>query len=256
MLSNIIEIIILSIVQGISEFLPISSSAHLNIVEIVFEFNSNSLMIDVSLHLGSLLAIIFYFRRELLNLKNNQKLLSLMIIGSIPIVIAGYIISTSGLINLLENNLKIIAWTTLIFGIVLYLADKSKFNKKISSNLNFKTILYIGLFQILALIPGVSRAGITITAARFFKFNRFDSSKISFLLAIPAIAGASVLQLKNVIEQNFELNYLILISIGLSFLSSYFTVKYFLKYINKFSLNIFVIYRIIISVILFIIIYN
>ena len=256
MLSNIIEIIILSIVQGISEFLPISSSAHLNIVEIIFEFNSNSLMIDVSLHLGSLLAIIFYFRKELLDLKNNQKLLSLIIIGSIPIVIAGYIISITGLINLLENNLKIIAWTTLIFGIVLYVADKSKFDKKISSDLNFKTILYIGLFQILALIPGVSRAGITITAARFFKFNRFDSSKISFLLAIPAIGGASLLQLKNVIDQSFELNYLILISITLSFLFSYFTVKYFLEYVNKFSLNVFVIYRIIISIILFIIIYN
>jgi len=256
MLSNIIEIITLSAVQGISEFLPISSSAHLNIVEIIFEFNSNSLMIDVSLHLGSLLAIIFYFRRELLNLKSNQKLLSLIIIGSIPIVIAGYIISTTGLINLLENNLKIIAWTTLIFGIVLYLADKSKFDKKISYNLNLKTILYIGLFQILALIPGVSRAGITITAARFFKFNRFDSSKISFLLAIPAITGASVLQLKNALGQSFELNYLILISITLSFLFSYFTVKYFLEYINKFSLNVFVIYRIIISIILFIIIYN
>jgi len=256
MLSNIIEIIVLSIVQGISEFLPISSSAHLNIVEIVFEFNSNSLMVDVSLHLGSLLAIIFYFRKELLDLKNNQKLLSLMIIGSIPIIIAGYIISTTGLINLLENNLEIIAWTTLIFGVILYLADKNKFDKKISSNLNLKTILYIGLFQILALMPGVSRAGITITAARLFKFNRFDSSKISFLLAIPAIAGASVLQLKNAMEQSFELNYLILISITLSFLFSYFTIKYFLKYINKFSLNIFVIYRIIISIILFIIIYN
>ena len=256
MLSNIIEIIILSIVQGISEFLPISSSAHLNIVQVIFEFNSNSLMIDVSLHLGSLLAIMFYFRRELLDLKNNQKLLSLVIIGSIPLVIAGYIISTTGIINLLEDNLKVIAWTTLIFGIILYLADKSKFDKKISSNLNFKTILYIGLFQILALIPGVSRAGITITAARFFRFNRFDSSKISFLLAIPAIAGASVLQLKNAVGQSFEFNYLILISITLSFLFSYFTVKFFLEYINKFSLNVFVIYRIIISIILFIIIYN
>jgi len=256
MLSNIIEIIILSIVQGVSEFLPISSSAHLNIVEIIFKFNSNSLMIDVSLHLGSLLAIIFYFRKELLDLKNNQKLLSLLIIGSIPIVIAGYILSSTGLIYLLANNLKIIAWTTLIFGIILYLADKSKSEKKISSNLNFKTIFYIGLFQILALIPGVSRAGITITAARFIKFNRFDSGKISFLLAIPAISGASVLQLKNMVGQGFEINYLILISITLSFLFSYFTVKYFLEYISKFSLNVFVIYRIIISIILFIITYN
>ena len=256
MLSNIVEIIILSIVQGISEFLPISSSAHLNIIEIFFEFNSNSLMIDVSLHLGSLLAIIFYFRKELLDLKNNQKLLSLIIIGSIPIIIAGYIISSTGLINLLEDNLKIIAWTTLVFGIVLFIADQSKLNKKISPDLNLKTVIYIGLFQTLALMPGVSRAGITITAARLFKFNRFDSSKISFLLAIPAIAGASVLQLKNAIEQSFELNYLIIISITFSFLFSYFTVKYFLEYLNKFSLNVFVIYRIIISIILFIIIYS
>ena len=256
MLSNIIEIIILSAVQGTSEFLPISSSAHLNIVEVIFEFNSNSLMIDVSLHFGSLLAIIFYFRKDLLELRSNQKLLSLIIIGSIPIVIAGYIFSTIGLINLLENNLEIIAWTTLIFGIILYIADKSKFDKKISSNLNLKIILYIGFFQILALIPGVSRAGITITAGRLFRFNRFDSSKISFLLAIPAITGASILQLKNAIVQNFEFNYLILISITLSFLFSYFTVKFFLEYINKFSLNVFVIYRIVISIILFIIIYS
>ena len=215
-----------------------------------------SLLITITLHSATALSTLFYFRKELLDLKNNQKLLSLLIIGSIPIVITGYIVSTTGLINLLENNLKIIAWTTLIFGIILYVADKSKFDKKISSNLNFKTILYIGLFQILALIPGVSRAGITITAARLFRFNRFDSSKISFLLAIPAIAGASVLQLKDAIEQSFELNYLILISITLSFLFSYFTVKFFLDYINKFSLNVFVIYRIIISIILFIIIYN
>ena len=256
MLTNIIEIIILSIVQGISEFLPISSSAHLNIVEVIFEFNSSSLIIDVSLHLGSLLAIIFYFKRELLNLKDNLKLLSLIFIGSIPVIIAGYILSITSLINLFGDNLKIIAWTTLIFAIILYFADKSKVKKKLSSDLNLKTIFYIGLFQTLALIPGISRAGITITAARFFKFNRFDSSKISFLLAIPAIAGASVLQLKSVISQSLEINYLLLISISLSFLFSYFTIKFFLEYVNKFSLNIFIIYRIIISIILFIIIYN
>ncbi len=253
---NFIEIIILSIVQGISEFLPISSSAHLNIVEVILKFNTSSLMIDVSLHLGSLLAIIFYFKKELLNLKNNLKLVSLMFIGSVPVIIAGYTLSITSLINLFDDNLKIIAWTTLIFAIILYFADKSKVKNKLSNDLNLKTIFFIGMFQILALIPGVSRAGITITAARFLKFNRFDSSKISFLLAIPAIAGASVLQLRNVVEQSFEINYLIFISISLSFLFSYFTIKFFLEYVNKFSLNVFVIYRIIISMILFIIIYS
>jgi len=255
MLTNIIEIVILSLVQGVSEFLPISSSAHLIVVSTLYEFKSSSLLIDVSLHLGSLLAIIFFFRKELFNLKNNQKLLSLMIFGSIPLILFGYILYKTELIYVLRD-IRIIAWTTLIFGIILYFADKCRFDKKISSNLNLKIILYIGLFQVLALIPGVSRAGITITAARVFKFNRFDSSKISFLLAIPALAGASVLGLKDVVNQSFELNYFMLIAITLSFLSSYFTVKFFLKYINKFSLNIFVFYRIVLSLILFILVYN
>ena len=255
MLTNIIEIVILSLVQGVSEFLPISSSAHLIVVSTLYEFKSGSLLIDVSLHLGSLLAIIFFFRKELFDLKNNKKLLSLMIFGSIPLIIVGYTLYKTGLIYVLRD-IRIIAWTTLIFGIILFFADRSRFDKKISSNLNLKTILYIGLFQILALIPGVSRAGITITAARIFKFNRFDSSKISFLLAIPALAGASILGLKGVIHQSFEFNYLVFIAIILSFLSSYFTVKFFLEYINKFSLSIFVFYRIIVAIILFILIYN
>jgi len=255
MLSNIVEIIILSLIQGISEFLPISSSAHLIVVSTLYEFKSSSILIDVSLHLGSLLAIIFFYRKELLNLKNNQKLLLLIIFGSIPVIVVGYILYITELIYFLRN-IKIIAWTTLIFGIILYFADKNKLNKKITSNLNLKTILYIGLFQILALVPGVSRAGITMTAARIFQFNRVDSSKISFLLAIPALAGASFLGLKDIISQDFVFNYLVLLAIILSFLSSYFTVKFFLKYINKFSLNVFVIYRIIVAIILFIVIYN
>jgi len=255
MLSNIVEIIILSLIQGISEFLPISSSAHLIVVSTLYEFKSSSILIDVSLHLGSLLAIIFFYRKELFNLKNNQKLLLLIIFGSIPVIVVGYILYITELIYFLRN-IKIIAWTTLIFGIILYFADKNKLNKKITSNLNLKTILYIGLFQILALVPGVSRAGITMTAARVFQFNRVDSSKISFLLAIPALAGASFLGLKDIISQDFVFNYLVLLAIVLSFSSSYFTVKFFLKYINKFSLNVFVIYRIIVAIILFIVIYN
>ena len=255
MLTNIIEIIILSLIQGISEFLPISSSAHLIVVSTLYEFKSSSLLIDVSLHLGSLLAIIFFFKNELLDIRNNQKLLLLMIFGSVPLIIVGYILYKTELIYFLRD-IEIIAWTTLIFGIILYFADKCRFDKKISSNLNSKTILYIGLFQTLALIPGVSRAGITMTASRFFRFNRFDSSKISFLLAIPALAGASVLGLKDVLGKSFELNYLVSIAITLSFLSSYFTVKFFLQYINRFSLNIFVIYRIVVAIILFVIIYS
>ena len=129
MISNFFEIIILSLVQGISEFLPISSSAHLVLVSEVYELKSSSLLIDVSLHLGSLLAIIFYFKKELLDFKNNKKLFTLITIGSIPIFIFGYILYSTDLIHIFRN-LKVIAWTTLIFGIILYLADKNKFEKK------------------------------------------------------------------------------------------------------------------------------
>merc|ERR1711965_655747 len=171
-----------------------------------------------------------------------------------PLIIVGYVLYKTGLIYFLRD-IKIIAWTTLIFGIILYFADKCKFDKKISSNLNLKIILYIGCFQILALIPGVSRAGITMTASRFLKFNRVDSGKISFLLSIPALAGATFLGLKDAFNEPVEINYLIIIAVILSFLFSYTTVKFFLNYLNKFSLNIFVTYRIIISLILFAIIY-
>jgi len=255
MLSNIIEIIILSLIQGVSEFLPISSSAHLIIVSTLYEFKSSSLLIDVSLHLGSLFAIIFFFRKDLFNFQKNKKILLLIIFGSVPLIIVGYILYVTGLIHLLRN-IKIIAWTTLIFGIVLYIADKNDFNKNIRSNLNLRTILYIGFFQTLALIPGVSRAGITISAARFLKFNRYDSSKISFLLSIPALTAASALSLNDILVKNFEFSYLILIAITLSFLFSYFTVMFFLDYINKFTLNVFVLYRVIIGIVLLIIIYS
>ena len=200
-------------------------------------------------------AIIVFFRKDLLDLKNNQKLLSLIILGSIPLIIFGYTIYVTEIIYILRD-IKIIAWTTLIFGIILYFADKSKFDKKITANLNLKNILIIGLFQILSLVPGVSRAGITITAARILRFNRFDSSKISFLLSIPALAGASILSIKDLVIQNIEFNYLVFFAITFSFLFSYFTVKFFLDYINKFSLNVFVVYRILIASLLFLIIYK
>ena len=254
MFHEFIEILILAAVQGISEFLPISSSSHLILISNLYDFKTSSLLIDISLHLGSLFAIIFYFRNDLFDLRNNRKLLGLILIGSLPLIIFGYLLHSTDLIYLLRN-IKVIAWTTLFFGIILFFADQRKIDQNISSNLNIKNILFIGLFQILALIPGVSRAGITMTAARFLKFNRVDSSKIAFLLSIPALAGASFLGLKDAFNQSLEINYLIVIAIILSFLFSYITVKFFLIYINRFSLNLFIIYRILIALILFLIIY-
>ena len=128
MFQEFIEILMLSAVQGISEFLPVSSSAHLILVSNIYDFKTSSLLIDISLHLGSLFAIIFYFRKDLFDLRNNQKLLSLIIIGSLPLIIFGYILHSTELIHLLRN-IKVIAWTTLFFGIVLFFSDQRKIEK-------------------------------------------------------------------------------------------------------------------------------
>ena len=254
MISKYVETLILSIIQGISEFIPVSSSAHLLIISRLSDFNVSNLQLDISLHLGSLLAIILFFRKELINIINNKNIFLLIILGSIPLVIVGYIFYSTNLIDQFRN-LKVVAWTTLIFGILLYFSDKFELKNKISSELNIKSIIIIGLFQILAIIPGVSRSGIVITASRFLKFDRVESSKIAFYLSIPALAGASVLGFKDVIDDQINFDAIFIFSTSASFLFSYFTIKYFLIYVKNFSLSFFVIYRIVLSIILFSIIY-
>ena len=254
MISKYVETLILSIIQGISEFIPVSSSAHLLIISRLSDFNVSNLQLDISLHLGSLLAIILFFRKELINIINNKNIFLLIILGSIPLVIIGYIFYSTNLIDQFRN-LKVVAWTTLIFGVLLYFSDKFELKNKISSELNIKSIIIIGLFQILAIIPGVSRSGIVITASRFLKFDRVESSKIAFYLSIPALVGASVLGFKDVIDDQINFDAIFIFSTSASFLFSYFTIKYFLIYVKMFSLSFFVIYRIVLSIILFLIIY-
>jgi len=254
MFANFIEVLLLSCVQGISEFIPVSSSAHLFLISEIYDFKYQTLTLDISLHLGSLLAIIFYFRKDLFNILNNRKLFLLIIIGSLPLIICGFLVLKTGMINNFRN-MEVIAWTTFIFAILLYIADKVEVKQKLEANIDLKSIIIIGLFQIFALIPGVSRSGIVLTAARFINFNRYDSTKISFYLSIPAIAGASFLGLKNISYEDFDFNLIILFSIIFSFFTSFLTIKYFLIFVKKFSLNLFVIYRIILSLLLFYIIY-
>ncbi len=253
--SQYIEILILGFIQGFSEFIPISSSGHLIIIREIYNFDVGSLQLDISFHLGSLFAIIFYFRNDLLNLTKNKKLFTLITFGSLPLIIIGYIFYTAGLIDYFRN-LKTIAWTTLIFGLLLFFSDRSHIKKKLDSSLNFKSILIIGLFQVLAIIPGVSRSGIVITASRFINFDRVDSSKIAFYLSIPALAGASFLGIKDILETNINFNLNFLVSIIFSFIISYLTIKYFLIYVKKFDLKFFVCYRIFLALILFVIIYS
>ena len=246
MLSSV-EILILSVIQGISEFLPVSSAAHLVLVSKYYAFTNQSLLIDICLHLGSLIAIIFYFRNDLFNFIKNKKFLIKILIGTIPIIPVGYILYQTGLIHQLRN-LEIIGWTSLIFGIFLYISDKSKDTKKIENEFTNKSAIIIGLFQVLALIPGVSRSGITITSGRFLGFNRFDSAKISFFLSIPTLTAASIIGIYNIQKEgSAELNFLAIIAVIFSFIFSYATIAFFLNFIKKFNLNIFIIYRIILS---------
>ena len=255
MLSSI-EILILAIIQGISEYLPVSSAAHLVLVSKYYVFTNQSLLIDICLHLGSLIAIIFYFRNDILNFIKNKDFLIKILIGTIPIIPVGYIIFQTGLINQLRN-LEVIGWMSLIFGILLYVGDRSKITKKIDTQFTNKSAIIIGLFQVLALIPGVSRAGITITSGRLLGFSRFDSAKISFFLSIPTLAAASLLGIYNIYkEESAELNFLAIIAVTFSFIFSYFTITLFLNYIRKFSLSVFIIYRIVLSLFILAIVYT
>ena len=254
MISDFFEIFLLSIIQGVSEFIPVSSAAHLILASSIYEFRNQSLLIDISLHLGSLMAILFYFKDDIFNFKKNKNLFYKIIIGTLPLIIFGYILYSTNIIYQLRD-IKIIAWATLFFGILIYIADKNKFLKKIDTDFTIKSVLIIGFFQVIALIPGVSRAGITITAGRILGFDRTDSTKISFYLSIPALAGASALGIKDLFKENIEFNFLVIVGVFLSFIFSLITIKFFLKFIKKFSLNLFVVYRIFLAALLFYIIY-
>ena len=254
MLSSI-EILILSAIQGVFEFLPVSSAAHLVVVSKYYAFNNQNLLIDICLHLGSLIAIVTYFRKDLFSFIKNRSFLIKILIGTIPIIPVGYILYRPGLINQLRD-LEVIGWMSLLFGILLYISDKSKNTQKIETSFSNKHAIFIGLLQILSLIPGVSRSGITITSGRLLGFDRFDSAKISFFLSIPALFAASLLGIYNIYKvESIELNFLAIIAVIFSFIFSYITIALFLKFIKKFSLNIFIIYRIILSLFILAVVY-
>ena len=250
-----IELFILSCIQGITEFIPVSSSSHLIMMSELFDFENQSLSVDVSLHIGSLLAVIVYFYKDIISFIDNKILFFKIFISSIPVMIVGFLLVETGIIDQIRN-IKVIAWTTLIFGFLLYFSDKFKLEKNLEKNFSYKSAIFIGLFQIFSLIPGVSRSGIAITAARLLNFKRVDAAKISFLLSIPILSAVSFFGLKNLISSdNIYFAKVNLISIFLSFLFSLITIKYFLRYIVKFNLNVFVYYRIFLALVLIAITY-
>ena len=245
-----IEVLILSLIQGITEFLPISSSSHLILFSKFSSFQSHSLSLDVSLHIGSFLAVVTFFNKDLVKFIKNKDLFVKILISSIPVMILGFLLIQTNLISELRN-IKVIGWMTLFFGLLLYLSDKFNMYKNIETGFTYKSAIIIGFFQMISLIPGVSRSGITITAARLLKFKRYDSAKISFLLSIPTLAAVSIFGIKNILSvDDINISFLNLIAIILSFVFSLITIKYFLQYIKRFSLDVFVIYRVILGIII------
>ena len=249
------EIFILSLIQGITEFIPVSSSSHLILFSDYINFENKSLSIDVSLHIGSFLAVTTYFYKEILDFFKKKELFFKIILSSTPVMFSGFILVKTNLIDNLRI-IEIIGWTTLLFGILLFISDKFNLEKNLKKDFSYKYALIVGIFQVLSLMPGVSRSGIVITAARFLNFNRVDSAKLSFLLSIPTLAAVLIFGLSKQLEsQDLNFSLLNLFSIIFSFIISFITIKLFLKYIKNFSLKIFVIYRVILGTIILFFIY-
>lgn len=253
---DILNIIVLSLIQGITEFLPISSSAHLILLSELTDYPDQGLGFDIALHAGSLLAILIYFKDELKRIlaltSDGKEYLKIMIIASLPLPVIGIIFIDY--ISVYMRNIQSIALMTILFALLLYFVDKGRKEDRHILSCSVLTLFFIGFMQALAIIPGVSRAGVVITTALFIGFNRNDSIKISFLLSIPAIFMASTYQTMQLISvddivvlREYFLGFL------LSFIFSYMTIKLFTSTINKLTFSPYVVYRIILGTILLII---
>ena len=254
-MENILQILLISLIQGVTEFIPVSSSAHVNILSRIFGYKDIELVINVSAHFGSLIAVIFFFKKEIFHFTKNKNLFFKIIIASVPLGTVGFFLIKYEIVSNLRT-FEVMGWTTIIFGLLLYISDKFKLNQNIENNFTFKNSIIIGFFQILAIIPGVSRSGIIITGSRFLKFNRIDSAKISFLMSIPALGFWSIYGFYDLIRQNNNfLNMSAILTAFLSFIFSYLTIKYFLVYLKKFNLSLFVVYRLILGVMILLVAY-
>jgi len=260
---NYFHLIILSLVQGITEFLPISSSAHLILLPQLAGWEDQGLPYDIAAHLGSLAAVIVFFRTELQQMitawwqsllynipSDDARLLWLIIIATIPVSIAGFLLYD--IVATLLRNPLIIASTTILFGLILLWSDKT--GKKIyhQRNLQLKDALIIGFAQVLALVPGTSRSGITITAGLMLGFTRHTAARFSFYLAVPVILLAGGLQAFQWLQNDIETNPVaFLVVVIVSGISAWFAIRFFLAFIEQTGMLPYVIYRILLGVFLF-----
>lgn len=259
---TIFEIIILAIIQGITEFLPISSSAHLLLPEVFLGWEAQGLAFDVAVHMGSLLAVMIYFRNDIMAMTidwvskgftrqqtPNSRLAWWVILATLPAIAFGAVFK-----NVIEVYLRtgeVIAFTTIAFGLLLWYADRKVSLTHEVTHIGWRHALTIGFSQVLALIPGTSRSGITMTTGLLLGYTREAAARFSFLLSIPVILGAGLLSTLDLLEEPYLVDWAALgYGVLFSFVSAYACISLFLTWINRIGMTPFVIYRLALGAIL------
>ena len=263
-----LQILVLALVQGLTEFLPISSSGHLILSPYLFGFADQGLAFDVAVHLGSLIAVVGYFRHDVLRIAlgwfgslvpgnaatADARLGWAIIVGTLPVVVAGLLLK-----SLIEGELRapwVIAATTILFGLLLGWADIRAKRTRDIDQIGIREALLIGASQVLALIPGTSRSGITMTTGLMLGFTREAASRFSFLLSIPTILASSLLVTKDLVEAPGPVDWYALgLGVVLSGVAAYLAIHFFLRFIERIGMWPFVIYRLLLGGIIIILVY-
>ncbi len=266
---DLIQIILLALVQGFTEFLPISSSAHLILAPYVFGYADQGLAFDLAVHLGTLLAVLIYFRREVFAMLHdwfaslapggqstaNSRLGWAIILATLPVMVVGVLIK-----DLVEHQLRapeVIAATTIGIGLLLWWADRSSRRRLDMGHMNFRHALFIGAAQALALVPGTSRSGITMAAALMLGYTREAASRFSFLLSIPTILASVIWVGKDLVTAKEAVNWGDLgLGVLLSFVAAYTTIHFFLRFIERIGMAPFAIYRLALGAVIILLILN
>lgn len=260
---NLIHAIILGVIQGLTEFLPISSTAHLIIIPWLLHWDTPGLMFDTSVHLGTLIAVLIYFKKDIWELirgffttftkkrdyKNQYQRLSwLIFIGIIPAGICGVLFEDK--VETVLRSPYVIVFTLITLAIILFIADRFGKKSREIEKLNLYDSLIIGFCQAIALIPGVSRSGITMTAGLFVNLSRTASARFSFLLGAPIIAAGGIFELKDILKLTLtpDMIYYFILGFLSSGISGYLCIKFLLRYLQNNSFNIFIFYRILLGI--------
>ena len=248
--TTFIQWLVLALMQGLTEYLPISSSAHLILVSQIMQWPDQGIVMDIAAHAGSLVAVMWYFKTEIVKLfqGKNWPLFNKLALASIPLALIGYLFASR--IDEVRSSM-IIAVSSIVFGVFLYIADKIQQKKPTNKNVGLKSAIVIGIAQVCALIPGASRSGVTMTAAMSMGFDRTKAARFSFLLAIPALLMTTAYGCFKLYKEPSEYNLMGVITVLIvSFFASLFSIKLFLKLINKISIATFMWYRIILGLLI------